>query len=119
MINVEVSYVAEETETGPYICTVTGWAKGELPRDLVTLVRETTNIQSHIEIVAHRRVPTRREKLEAEVDARFAASVLEYPGLSDILGSDWAVSVNWQGGSREDYRAAAARMIDRIVGPRS
>jgi hypothetical protein len=56
-----------------------------------------------------------RYSVEEAIDARFGISD-DYPYLSDILGSDWAVSVGWMGGSPKEYRAAASRMADKIYG---
>mgnify|MGYP001550270566 FL=1 len=59
MIESEVSFVARDTENGNHIQHIEGWAASPAIRDLIVLVREVTNIQSDIEIVAWRRIEDR------------------------------------------------------------
>ena len=59
MINVEVDFrivTPQDDGSDRYAHDTKGWAKGSLPRDLVTLVRENTNIRDEIEIIAWRRI---------------------------------------------------------------
>ena len=51
-----------------------------------------------------------RESIEEIFDKRFEEA--DYPYLSDILGSDWGVSMRWKGGTKEQYREAASRMAE-------
>jgi hypothetical protein len=55
-----------------------------------------------------------RYSVEEILDSRFAED--DYPYLSDVLGSDWAVSMNWQGGDSQQFHAAASKTAERIYG---
>lgn len=63
MIHVEIDFVyacAQPDGADRYFHGTEGWAHGESIDDMKQVVRETTNIQDEIEIVAWRCIPSRQ-----------------------------------------------------------